>query len=399
MLWTFSQILIPIKFLPQGLLIKIEIFKSAIPIFLAIVSIILYRNSIRLNVFLWPFIAFVFYLVLTSILKYFIINTSANIFDDILKYFLWTTVMFFVFPKIFNTLYKVRFFLKYSIILIVFFIILTTIFFISQGVNPLLFIVEGRMELFYGNPLYLGGISYTVLCSSIILLKLFPSTLLRYFLNFSVILSFLLIYLATARTFLLATVVMFIIYGYNTNKYFKSIIWVWIFPFLIGTYYFFNNLDYNELSSNRLYLWKEALAANSNIKNLIFGNFDLGYVKSLKLDSGESVVQSFQRYAIDNTYIEIFINTGVIGFFLFIIGLKNILSLKNYWLVIFNKTRKLKKIFYISYSVLISLLVSALFYGFYPSFGNTLNSVLFPVVISILFLPKNYTFEISKTKN
>ena len=79
MLWTFSQILIPIKFLPQGLLIKIEIFKSAIPIFLAIVSIIIYRNSIRLNVFLWPFIAFVFYLVSTSILKYFIINTSCRL--------------------------------------------------------------------------------------------------------------------------------------------------------------------------------------------------------------------------------------------------------------------------------------------------------------------------------
>lgn len=398
MLWTFSQILIPIKFLPQGLLNKIEIFKSAIPIFLALVSIILYRKSIRLIVFLWPFIAFIFYLVLTNILKFFI-NTSGNVFDDILKYFLWTIVIFFVFPKIFNTLHKIRFLLKYSIILIVFFIVLATMFLLFQGLNPLLFINEGRMELLYGNPLYLGGISYTVLCSSMILLKLFPSTLLRYFLIFSVLLSFLLIYLATARTFLLATAVMFVIYSYYTNKHFKALIWVWIFPFLIGIYYYFNSLDINKLSSNRLYIWQEALASRMNIESLLFGNFELGYIKNLNLESGESVVQSFQRYAIDNSYIEIFINSGVIGFFLFIIGLKNILSLRNIWLVISDKNRRIKNIFYISYSVLISLLVSAFFYGFYPSFGNTLNSVLFPVVISILFLPENYIFEILKTKN
>ena len=77
-----------------------------------------------------------------------------------------------------------------------------------------------------------------------------------------------------------------------------------------------------------MYIWKDALSNGIKFPNIFIGNFDLGYTKELMLESGEVVEQSLQRYAVDNTYIELFINTGIIGFILFILGLKNLLSMK-----------------------------------------------------------------------
>ena len=400
MFWTLSQILIPVKFLSYEILSKIEVFKTAIPIFLVLVSTFLYRKKLKLNTFLWPFLAFGLYILITALLKYTFFNSSPALFEDIFKYVLWVLAMFFVFPKIFDSLYKIKFLLKYSIILISFFIMLVTIFLIFQGVNPLLFVSEDRMELFYGNPLYLGGISYTVLCSSLLLMWLYPSNLLRYFLTLLVILSLLLIYMATARTFLLATSVIFLTYYYYTNKTFKTFFWLLIFPLMLGISFYISTIDINNLSSNRLFIWNEAITSRINLQNFVFGNFDLGYVKSMTLDSGEIFVQSHQRYSIDNSYIELFINTGIFGFFLFIFGIRKFLSKKIIDVAnSYGKYKIITNIFFIAYSSLISLLVAGMFYGHYPSFGNTLNSVLFPALISIIFITKNYILEILKTNN
>ena len=56
MIWTLTQILIPIKFLPYDILIKVEFYKSAIPIFLVTISLILYIKNLRLHTYLLPFI-------------------------------------------------------------------------------------------------------------------------------------------------------------------------------------------------------------------------------------------------------------------------------------------------------------------------------------------------------
>ena len=55
-----------------------------------------------------------------------------------------------------------------------------------------------------------------------------------------------------------------------------------------------------------------------------------------------------------------------------------------------NESKKRRNIFIIAYSALISLFFSAIFYGHYPSFGNTLNSVLFPAIIAVMVFNKRF---------
>jgi disulfide bond formation protein DsbB len=210
--------------------------------------------------------------------------------------------------------------------------------------------------------------------------------------------SLFLIYIATARTFLLGSAVFLLVYYYNTKKNIKKILWVFMLPLLFGISIYIKEVDINSVSSNRLFIWKEALSNGMNVWKLIFGNFDdVDYVKKMELASGDVVVQTMQRYAVDNVYIEVFINSGLIGFFLFLLGLKNILSKKMIkQLGNSGEVKKLTRVFYIAYAILISLLVSGLFYGHFPSFGNSLNSVLFPAVISIIFVFRNYILKLEK---
>ena len=395
--WTLSQILIPIKFLPYEILVKIEFLKTTIPVTLIVISVFLYRDLIKIDRFLWPFFAFLVFIIGIGIFKY-IFFPSFPV-EDIIKYVLWIIAMFFVLPRIFNTLAKIRFYLKYSLILLCISLIIASLVIVNLDLDITLFLVEERAELIYGNPLYFAGILYTILCSSLILLRLSPSNFGRVLLYIIVFTSVLLIYLATARTFLLASLILFIVYYYNTNDNFKKLFWLFIIPVIILIIFFFKDIDINAISSNRLSIWKNALYNDMSFWKFIFGTTDSGYIKELSLESGEIVVQTMQRFAVDNSYIEIFINTGIIGFILFIMGLHYFLS-KNYIRIIFNKKhyKKSFRFFYLSYAVFISLLIAGFFYGHYPSLGNTLNSVLFPVTISVILLYRTEAIKIIRNQ-
>ena len=70
MIWTLTQILIPIKFLPYDILIKVEFYKSAIPIFLVTISLILYIKNLRLHTYLLPFSFFILFVAVSSLIKF-----------------------------------------------------------------------------------------------------------------------------------------------------------------------------------------------------------------------------------------------------------------------------------------------------------------------------------------
>ena len=96
LLWTLSQILIPIKFLPYEILSEIEFFKTTIPLGLVIVSTILYINRLKLHTFLWPFFAFSVFILSIGIFKYVFFTYSPGVLEDIVKYILWIISMFIV---------------------------------------------------------------------------------------------------------------------------------------------------------------------------------------------------------------------------------------------------------------------------------------------------------------
>jgi hypothetical protein len=160
-----------------------------------------------------------------------------------------------------------------------------------------------------------------------------------------------------------------------------------------GVYIYSNEL--NSLSSGRLANWASSIGQSMNTFDVIWGSSGLSnYDKVLYTDGEEVVSASFQRYSIDSTYIEIFINSGIFGLGLFFLGLVNLLRAAS-----FSKLRdsgdskKLLGILSAAYAVVFSLVVCAFFYGSYPSLGNTINSAALPAALVIIFFVKRETIS------
>lgn len=165
-----------------------------------------------------------------------------------------------------------------------------------------------------------------------------------------------------------------------------------IFGLLLILFQFPNGLGLNDaavnsLSSGRIANWSAALE-NFDSWNILWGNDgSYNYADALVAADNERIESTFQRYAIDNSYIEMFANTGVIGLSLFIWGLVNIFLLNDYINKHISKDDiELRRVVSFAYSILVSLVVSAFFYGHYPSIGNTINPVVFFPVFCIIFL-------------
>jgi O-antigen ligase len=299
-------------------------------------------------------------------------------------------------------LYKVKIFLRVSVILISLFFIFITLITLYFNID-VPYLNSGRLTLFYKNPLYLGGISYSLLCASLILRELSDSNFEKRILVVLIVVSMWALYLSYARTFALATFIIYVAYSFNISNNFKKLLLFnfFILLLLIAAYFIFlENINLNKISSGRLLNWESTINNNVDYIQFILGSYvDSGYTQMLYPDSGAPIKQTFQRFANDNTYLEIFINTGAIGLLLFILGLKRLFPtgmmrrLKKV-----DREGRLVRILSLTYAILISLIITGFFYGSFPSIGNTMNSIVFPVVVSIILILKRHIIAIRRLK-
>jgi len=312
--------------------------------------------------------------------------------------------MFVAGPSFLNSLSKLKLFLRFVIIIFCTVIIISFLFIYYFGLETSTLYRDGRFTFIYGNPLYLGAIVYSLLCCSLLLKEFNISRIERIALSTLSMLCLLALIASFSRTFLLATLFLL-----ATNFYFQKpkLGWITIIFILIslvtGLLFFIIQItsgtiidreSINSLSSGRLLNWVGSFQ-DLDGWNLLWGNDgSSSYLNVLNSADGEEVNASFQRYAVDNSYIEIFINTGIIGFSLFCWGLINIfLMIKFINLNLDKNNIELGRILSTSYAVLSSLLVAAIFYGFYPSLGNTINAAIFPPIFSIIFLAYNLSIK------
>ena len=62
------------------------------------------------------------------------------------------------------------------------------------------------------------------------------------------------------------------------------------------------------------------------------------------------------------------------------------------WVIIYKLIAEFLRL--LANILLENLIFSGIFYGYYPSFGNVINSSVFPVVIVIILVFRKYIFEI-----
>ena len=403
-LWTLMQLIIPVKFLSFNLLSSLEIFKTMVPAFGIILSFFLYYDKLRFDHLPKPLIIFLFFISISTILEYMFFSSNIKIFATPIMHMLWIFAMFIVVPSVFSSLHKIRVFLRLIITTNIITLMIVLIFAVLVELKFEEIFKEDRLTLFYGNPLYLGAIFYSIFCCCSILLWMSNSKLekliLILFINFSLIMLF----FSFSRTFLLAALIGVIIFVYYNMKQFRDVFIVifttLLITFIIGIIYanLFMNIDLytilNSISSNRLFIWNLGLENKLDSWGIFFGE---GFSKVPELLQHEQaykdgqVVSTFQRFNIDNTYIEIFLNYGILGLITFVWGIRNIFGTN-----ILHKIKSIQEyyplsgLYYLVFSILISIFFSALFYSHYPSLGNTINSAALPASLSILFLIQNH---------
>ena len=169
-----------------------------------------------------------------------------------------------------------------------------------------------------------------------------------------------------------------------------------LFQFAVGKNISLN--DINSFSSGRIEVWSMAITDDIDGINVLWGGD--GKSEKIGINTGIGAYdeqgllvkaeKTFNRYAVDNTYIEILINNGIIGLFIFLWGVIKII--KNSFLhKISNSkdTKFLSRINSIVAAMFLSISVTAFFYSHIPSIGNIINYIILPSVISLIFLLRN----------
>lgn len=395
MLWMLSQLVIPIKFLPFSLASKIESLKMLIPAVGIIFCTVVYLDKIKFQSRMVPFYLFASFVVMKGYLLYLIFEFNLEYLFTPFMYALWVLVMFVIAPSIFDSLSKVRSLLRCIIVTFSFVFIICFLFVAYFGIDGDLLYRQERLTFVYGNPLYLGAIAYAIICCSLMLRELSKSSLERKLLFVLSLVCFWIILESYSRSFMVGVFTVFVF----RKRFTWGLVVTTMACFILTASLFaiFQNetlktVDLNKVSSGRIGNWSSSFQDSIDGMRVVWGGDGLAnYDASFNLDDDGAVDVTFQRYAIDNSYFEIFSNTGVIGLSLFMWGLIKILQ------TVSETKRKclanesdLKGILDLSYAIMVSILVASLFYGFYPSLGNAINVAVLPAVMSVIFLARTH---------
>lgn len=397
--WTLAQLIIPIKFLPYSIASQLEIFKMMIPAIGIMFCSLLYANKLKFSTIGVPFFLFGAFVLIKVLIGFLLSPKDLDYFFTPIMYLCWIVIMFITAPSIFNSVPKIRTLLRCMLATFGIVAITSIWFIVFFGIDESALYKDGRFTYIYSNALYLGAISFSIICSSLMLIELSNSKVERKLLLLFVIICSGAIIASFSRTFIVGLLVLLFFYGINKqvknkNFFFFFTLSLASMSLLILLILIINNQlissdTLNALSSNRLSTWFGAFQEDFNGFEIIWGGD--GSTQSNKVwvsSDGVSLDASFSRYAIDNTYIEILVNTGLIGMFLFLWGLVNtLLTIRSTRLRLsgIEGGKELVGILSVSHAVFISIIVSALFYGHYPSLGNTINSVALPAALSIIF--------------
>ena len=331
-LWMLAQLVIPIKFIPYFLLSKLEILKMLIPAIGIVVCTLLYVDKVILPKKVKAFYLFGAFGLMKSFILFFTFPSTLGYFINPLMYTLWVLIMFVTAPSIFNSLLKIRTFLRCMIVTFSIFVVICLWFVAYYGIDVGLLYREGRLTFVYGNPLYLGGIAYSIICCSLMLINLSKSAVERVLLYLLLVVCFWVILESYSRTFMAGVFVLLVVYLFNKLLNYRDIIvlltlacstsFIFVYLFQVINSKSLSGNALNNFSSGRFGNWSLAFQQSIDGLNVLWGGDGASnYDKTLDAADGDSVDITFQRYSIDNTYIEIFINSGFIGISLFLWGL------------------------------------------------------------------------------
>lgn len=401
-LWTLLQAIIPMQILSFGLVKEIEYLKSVFPAFGILICGVIYLDKLKVNNILIPFALFCLFVFCNVSFHLIFTGASIKYLAQPIMFIAWTFCMFILVPSVFDSIFKVRRFLRLSIFVLVSVMLFSSLYVYFHGYE-IARIYSGhgsRYLLMYLHPGYLGGVCYSIICGSLMLRELSDVSWEKKILLLFILVFLVLIVLASSRTYILASTILFLFYFWHKGRFSKKLLCV----ILTGCILFSLNMVWNlftvenyfsylnSRSSNRLMIWLNQLnyMMSGGIGWKAFvgnGIYATTGGQAIQLAGGR-VVQTFTRFAVDNLYLEIFMMHGAIGISLFFWGLYRLFSK---WKV-FGKLKyvpggvKYRKLLSIAVGSLMGVLIGSFFGSSFPSVGNTINSIVFPTSVATIFI-------------
>lgn len=383
-LWSTSQLLSILGFLPEWLraiLYNGKNILGAVLVAWSLLFIALQFLQHRVITFDKPlfFVAllFPFYVTLINIVRYEIS------WKEVLLYWLWVTALYLIFPAMLQGEQVRR-----KAVKVLFWTNLLVLFVgISLGVLKGIYYVIGhgdRMVFGFLHPNYYSNSWQVVFAMAFY----FALTVKRKLLKIAVLLlmlcSIVFMLLASSRNTLVASIVLIAFYALFNKKWsfisrFTAIFF--ILSFIMLAFLFINPSagKMDRIATGRLSIWRMTLEANLTRASasdylLGFGNYKIKWGASGSRE-GEKMDMDQERFArehLDNAYLDIFLQNGIIGFLLFFIPL----------LIILRRTRsnavstdddQFARQARIALGCWVGILVQMTTISIIPSFGNVIN--------------------------
>jgi hypothetical protein len=400
-LWSTSQLLSVFAYLPDRVLSILHYSKNILGAAIVVWSLLVVASqfiqhrviSFDKNLFFFALL-FPFYVTLSNIVRYEIS------WKEVLLYWLWVIGVYMVFPAILHGEQQRR-----KATIVIFWANILVIFIgISFG------ILKGRYYwLEHGNRMIFTFLHPNYYCNSwqVILTLSFLYAITatqKYFRNGAMLLiliSLLFIILALSRNTIIFSILMILCYFLMSIKWSSgakiAVIFFMLFCLLVSfliTEISVGKID--KIATGRLSIWKMTLESNfrraSALEYLFgFGKYKIeGYPE--EMDKVEIKEDKLTRSHIDNAYLDIFLQSGIIGFLLFFIPLFKI-ARRTMVNSAAGSNDLLSKEVRIAFGCWVGLLGQIFTSSIVPSFGNVVD------ILILVFMAPNAFISLKRENN
>ncbi|MCZ7667695.1 MAG: hypothetical protein M5U34_11000 [Chloroflexi bacterium] len=257
---------------------------------------------------------------------------SLNELYLVLMYFLWSWVMFVLGPVVFNSDEKNQNILNWAIT--------GTILIFLIGLFWGLFIGIDMAQAFGGsragaerysfgfrNVGYIGSILVSIVAGAMLLYVFSTNKQMRVIWVVTVILFLIAMVMTDSRSYMVFIAIVWFVYITLNSRHAPLVIYIGVFG-LIAIFIWFDRTfliaenpiqQINYYSSGRIFIWEATIRNTMSSMTTIFLGHGIaqGWTTTLLTISGDTIIKPFQRFAVDNIFIELFSLYGLIGLILF----------------------------------------------------------------------------------
>jgi O-antigen ligase len=383
-LWSASQLMSVLGFLPEPLLGILHYLKNILGVMTVIWALfVILLHTLQQNVLIFDkqlyllSLLFPFYITLINIVRYEIS------WKEVILYWFWVTGVYLAFPAVLQGEQ-----LRRKAIKVLFWTNLLVLFVgILLGVLKGKYYIVGhgdRMVFSFVHPNYYANSWQVVFAMAFYFVLTIKQKLYKKFAIIIMMVSIVLMQLAGSRNTMVASMLMLLCYIIINKKWtlLSRVTSLLIIVATIMLAFLFINPSadkIDQMTTRRLSIWRMTLEANLTQASasdylLGFGNYKINWGRSGP--SGSELMDTDQdrlaRNHVDNAYLDIFLQNGLIGFFLFFIPL----------VIIMRRTRanavsgandQFSRQAHLALGCWVGILAQMTTASVIPSFGNVIN--------------------------